>query len=282
MATVPNLIEIIRSLIIPSSDTCEDWEQAAALSDEDAAEVAAQPLNVPPPPGHEPRVVSLEERSSQAVYTRGRGLEGKRKRTLYRPVDLTTREVVIVLHQIGANMSDAHRLLPRVTAHYVVGMTGTIFALHPVTTRLVAANRLDRSPYHAISIEFAGNFEGIDGTGNWYAPSRNGRGRASDEQLASGRWLVRRICRDVAGMGSSVAAIVPHRISGADSRGRPNRPLCPGSRVWQEVAERVCRADGVPVPAPGARLAGTAIPDSWHGPHWPDIVRLGMASWEPG
>lgn len=277
MTLHPILAAMYRAILEPRTDTCDEWDDC----DDEAESGAEPPIRDAAPVYAPPVVVDMTERARDVAYERGRSIKGKAKRTLYPRADLSRREVVIVLHQTGVERAETSSRWHHVTAHYVVTPGGRVLRLHPIDVRLVAANRLDRAPYHAISIEFAGNFEGVDGSGRWFAGDRMGRGRASEAQVAAGRWLCRRICRDVAAKGSSVAAIAPHRISGRDSAGRPNRQLCPGSRVWSEVAERVCAADGVPVPAPGVTVGGAPIPDEWHGDRWHDIVRLGLASWRP-
>lgn len=276
--TLHPIIAYLTRIMSPATDAVDSWDDR----DDEAEDGAEPPVRDAAPVYAPPVVIDMPDQARDVVYERGRSIKGKRKRTLYPRVELARREVVIVLHQTGVQRAETSSRWHHVTAHYVITPGGRILHLHPIDVRLVAANRLDRSPYHAISIEFAGNFEGVDGTGRWFAGDRMGRGRASEAQVAAGRWLCRRLCRDVAAAGSSVAAIVPHRIAGRGRDGQPNRQLCPGSRVWSEVAERVCAADGVPIPAPGVTIGGAPIPDEWHGPMWPDIVRLGLASWRPG
>lgn len=208
--------------------------------------------------------LDVEDRAKSTTYRNKR-----RKRDRWPPVDLSARRVVIVLHQTGVQRSAARwrETMHRVTCHRGIGPDGARYRVHPLNTRLVAANRLDRAPFHAISIEIAGNFEGIDGSGKWWAPDRMGRGRASPAQIAGARQAVRDICREVSQAGGRVEAIAPHRIAGRDANGWPNRTLCPGSRVWSEVGEWASAVLGLGVPGPGVCLGGAPIPREWHGPY---------------
>jgi hypothetical protein len=271
MPILPSLMATLRHILHPA-DACDDWRD-----DEDTDDVAAFAC-IAGPPTKSPSIEDLRRECSDVTYSRGAS-KGKRKRDLYRRADLAMRETVICLHQTGVNRADASSRHKLITAHFVVTPLGRILWLYDLDVRLIAANRLDREPYHAISIEFVGNFEGVDGDGRWFAGDKFGRGRPTDAQLASGRWLVRHLLREVARKGSSVAAIVPHRIAGRDSHGRPNRQLCPGSRIWQGVGEAVAATDGVRVPAPDAAVGGAPIPDSWRGPHHETLRRLGLDSW---
>lgn len=215
-------------------------------------------------------VRDLQEQARLAKYD-----DGRFKRTAYAPVDLRGRTVVIGLHQTGAERPESSKRWHLTTAHKVIGPSGVIYKLHPLRTRLVAINRLDRAPYHAISIETGGNFEGTDGLGDWYMPGKLGRGRASEAQLGAIVQACGSICDEVLALGGKVVAIVPHRISGRDKRGKPNRPLCPGSRVWSEAGERFASERGLQIPADGFALGGTPIPKGWHGRYF----RPQLATW---
>ncbi len=212
-------------------------------------------------------VVDLEHRAAAATY----GPDGPNKRTRYRRVRLSSRRVVISLHQTGVDRTEGRwrKSAHRVTCHRFVGPTGARYRVHPLSTRLVATNRFDRAPWHCIAIELGGNFERIGGTGTWYKPDRFGFGRATDAQLDAAFVEVQHICQEVADLGGVVEGIVPHVIAGRDRRGRPNRQACPGSRQWAEVGERAGAELGLAVPAPGFALGGEPVPEEWHGPYWP-------------
>lgn len=220
-------------------------------------------------------IVDVEHRAASATYG-----NGKNKRRRYPLVDLSNRRVLIGLHQVGVERSESRwrQTMHRVTAHRGIGPTGVRYRIHPLTTRLVATNRLDRDPWACIAVEFAGNFEGLDGSGRWYKPERFGHGRASDAQLSAGRAEVRSITREVQLVGGRVEGIVPHIIAGRDRYGRPNRQICPGSRVWSEVGEWAGAELGLAVPGPGFEVGGLEIPAGWHGPHWEAAQRNLLAA----
>lgn len=218
-------------------------------------------------------IVDLEPKATRVTYANGKR---KRKRYRWSPVDLSKLQVLIVLHQTGVERSEAttSKRGHLVTCHRLIGPTGVRYRVHPLDCRLVAANRLDRSPWHAISIEVGGNFEGTDGDGDWYKPERFGRGRAGNAQLAACRLEVAEIIDEVEAMGGQVVGIAPHRISGRNRKGRPNRPLCCGSRVWAHVGEHAGAVQGLRVPAPEFSVGGLVVPDEWHGEHWGACRRL--------
>ncbi len=221
-------------------------------------------------------VFPVEDLESEAAGTKYPN--GKVKRTRYRRVNLSKRIVLIVLHQTGAERSE-FRTQARgrlTTCHRLIGPTGTRYRVHPLNRRLVAANKLDRKPFHAISIEMAGNFEGDDGEGNWYRPDVFGRGRAGEAQLEGGRQEVMAITQEVEALGGRVVAIAPHRVSGRNRKGKPNRPICCGSRVWSLVGELAAAEYGLRVPGNAQTFGGLEIPDSWHGEYWTEILRLGL------
>lgn len=233
---------------VPDIDVCEPGE-----ADDCAAERAATA------PEDFPRE-DLEQQAASARYK-----NGKIKRTRYPLVDLRKRRVVIVLHQTGVERASSSTRWPKVTAHRTIKPNATIVRLHPIRTRLVAANRVDRAPFHALSIEVGGNFEGIDGSGRWASPATMGRGRASDWQIRAGRQCVFDLIDEVELLGGRVEAILPHRITGHDERGVPNRQICCGSRVWSEIGEWTADRRGLLVPAPGFALGGLSLPEQWRG-----------------
>ena len=223
-------------------------------------------------PAEAPELVDVSAKAAKATYSSG-SLKGKLKRTLYPRNVLRRRQVVIGLHQMGVELRTTWPSWWKVTAHYVVRPDGSIAKVHPVDVRLVSTNRVDRSPYACIAIEFAGNFEGLEGSGNWAWPDRNGRGRLGLQQERSGRWLVRRICVEVDNVGGEVVGIVPHCTTGRDEHGRPNRQICPGSAIWSRVGERSAAELGLAVPGPTWKAGGIVIPESWHGAHWGQVSR---------
>src|SRR5690606_9183109 len=113
----------------------------------------------------------------------------------------------------------------------------------------------------------------IDGSGKFYKPEIFGRSRASDAMLDAIDQECEAICEEVGRLGGEVVAIVPHRVAGVASNGRPNRPICPGSRLWGHGFERAAARLGLAVPGPDFTLGGLPIPDEWRGPFWPQITR---------
>lgn len=225
-------------------------------------------------------VLDLEAKAATARYADKVDKAGKVvrrgavKRTAYPPVNLQGRKIVIVLHQVGAERSSSNPRWHLITAHRTIKPDGTRCRLHPLRTRLVCSNAFDRAPFHGIGIEIGGNFEGVDGDGRWYKPDTFGRGRASDAQLEATRQEVAGVCEEIAALGFEVYGIAPHRVSGRDAKGNPNRPICPGSRPWSEVGEWAGAELGLRVPGPTFKLGGTPVPPEWHGRHWPRCRRF--------
>lgn len=208
--------------------------------------------------------IDLEKRAATCKYPHN----GKVKRTRYRRVNLAKRIVVIMVHQMGVERGESSRRWHRTTCHRCIGPSGNRYRVHPLDVRLVAANAMDRKPFHTITIEIAGNFEEVDGEGTWWKPEKMGRGRASNAQIEATLQEIDTIIAEVSELGGEVVIIMPHRVSGRNKRGKPNRPLCCGSRVWSLVGERAARNHDLAVPAKGWSIGGTPIPESWHGPHW--------------
>lgn len=219
-------------------------------------------------------VIDLERAAAAETYP-----NGKTKRTRWRPVDLSTRVVLIGLHQAGVERGEQRWMdtVHRVTCHRAIGPSGNRYRVHPLDRRLVAINRLDRRPFHTISIEVLGNFEGVDGgRPDWWKPEVMGRGYPDEAQISALRQEILAVEAEVRDMGGRLSGIVPHRVSGRNRRGKPNRPICPGSRVWSAGGEWAAAELGVPVPAPGQTFGGLPIPESWHGDHWPRLLDSGL------
>lgn len=212
-------------------------------------------------------VIELYKLGAGARYPSGRA-----KRTRYAPVDLSERKVVGMVHQAGFERGET-RSIDRahlMTAHTVVTPQGKRCRIHPPSTRLVAGNRVDRAPYHGLHIEVIGNFERIDGTGTWWSPDRMGAGRASEAQIAAVNAELRHWDETVPG---GLWAAMPHAVAGRDSKGRPNREGCCGSRLHAECVEWAGAEMGVLVPGPGFELGGVEVDPRWHGRHWPRCRR---------
>lgn len=268
-----------------SSDASPGWDDADDAVDDDGAaacdpgQCALDRISVEPslaidtrprPPGG---YVDLEARAAAAKYA-----DGRVKRTAFPLVDLSRRKVVIVLHQMGVELARSWPSWHRVTCHRGILPDASISRVHPIRTRLIAANRVDRAPWHALSIEIAVNGEGVDGSGRWANPERNGRGRVSDAQIEAGRACVVDLQREVAEAGGEVVGILPHVTTGRDKRGRPNRQICPGSRPWGEIGEWAGAVLGIPIPGPGWALGGLPIPATWYHPRWRPLCERFIAA----
>jgi len=210
-------------------------------------------------------VIDLLSAAATAVYRK----TGKVKRDAEPMANMRKRRVVIALHQFGVELPVSWPSWHKVTAHFLVRADGSVIRNHPLATQLLSTNRFNRAPWHAIAIEIVGNFEGVDGSGRWHGPPKNGRGRMSDGQAERGRELVRQICTEVRDLGGEVEAIVPHIVAGRDRRGKPNRQICPGSRVWGEIGERCAAELDLAVPGVGFKLGGLPIPDEWRSAYFP-------------
>lgn len=233
---------------------------------------AAQVAALTPPtlrPGEWRPVVNLRDEAGAAKYA-----DGRNKRRAYPPVDLSKRRVVAMLHQTGFTWKATNSNHSKITAHGAIRVDGAILDLHPLTTRLVAGNRIDRDPWHGIHLEVVTNAEGVDGSGNWYKPDVFGRGRASDAQIDSARQWLATLQSGLAGQGIELFGVIPHITTGRDSRGRPNRGIDPGSRIWSLVGEWGGAELGLRVPRDGWALGGAPVPLSWHGPYWPRCSRF--------
>lgn len=273
-------LALVRGLDLDGADDWPDDEAPSGVldllpPDEHLVPVAERELECAADRTCEPNpvVADMQARAATATYRSG-SYKGKRKRTLFPRVDLRRRRVVVVLHQTGFEAPSSSSIWPRVTCHRAILPDATVALVHPIDVRLVAANRLDRAPWHAISIEIGGNFERDDGRGNWHAGDTAGRGRASDGQLQAAFDCIGLLCSEVRSMGGVVEAVLPHRVAGRDKRGRPNRQACPGSRVWSLVGERAGAELGLAVPDERFVIGGSAIPASWHGPHWQQCRRF--------
>lgn len=211
--------------------------------------------------------IDLRAEAARATYRSG-SYRGKVKRTLFKLRDLRRLRVILVIHQTGFEVPSRSSVWAKVTANDVVKPDATLCRLHDPAVRLVAGNRVDRPPYAGVHLEVGGNFERQDGDGSWWSPETQGRGRASDGQIAAGRrWVVRTV-GELGGRGIVVEGIAPHVVFGRDRKGRPNRGACCGSRLHSEIVEWAGAELGLAVPRDGWALGGAPVDPKWHGPHW--------------
>lgn len=216
------------------------------------------------------QVIDARAKAAKAVYRK----TGKNKRTLYPPVVLSKRQVYIALHQMGVDLPPSWRSYWKVSAHYVVRTDGVVVRNHDLDVQLITTNRYNRAPYHAIAIEFAGNFEGDYKQGNFWHPETNGRTVLSEVQADAGVQLCLAISDELSQQGVALAGILPHRIAGRDERGKPNRGGCPGWEIWSQVGEPAAWLLDAPIPGDGFRKGGLSIPHDWHNPDYDDLARF--------
>lgn len=256
--------------IAPDGDDPRDPEGGApdAHEQREAAQVAALTPSVLHPGEHH-TVINLRDEASAAKYA-----DGRNKRRAYPPVDLSKRRVFAMIHQTGFTWKATNPRHALITAHGAIRVDAAILDLHPVETRLVAGNRIDRAPYHGIHLEIVTNAEGVDGSGNWYKPDVFGRGRATDAQLDAARQWLAALQSGLAQRGIALEGVLPHIVTGRDRNGRPNRTIDPGSRIHAEVVEWAGAELGLAVPRDGWSLGGAPVPLSWHGRHWPRCRRF--------
>lgn len=220
-------------------------------------------------PGEWRSVVNLQAEAGAARYA-----DGRNKRRAYPPVDLRKRRVVAMIHQTGFTWKATNPNHSKITAHGAIRVDAAILDLHPLETRLVAGNRIDRDPWHGIHCEVVTNAEGQDGTGNWYKPDVFGKGRATDAQIDSARQWLASLQATLGGQGIELYGVIPHIVTGRDRNGRPNRTIDPGSRLHSEVVEWAGAELGLRVPRDDWALGGAPVPLRWHGPHWSRCARF--------
>lgn len=266
----------------PFLDTIEDWnpdppeagDVEECLADRCEADVFESPAEPVVAPTIYP-VVDLEDAAAAVKYR-----NGKVKRTRYPRVDLSGRIVLIGLHQAGVERGESkwERTAHRVTCHRAIGPAGNRYRVHPLDTRIVCTNRVDRAPYQCIGIEVLGNFrgmpEGTPGGGKHYKPEVFGEGYLGLAQLIALRQEIQAVVDEVEAMGGVVVGILPHRTTGLNSRGRPNRPICCGFEIWSGAGEWAGAELGLRVPGPEWSLGGLPIHESWHGEYWPRCERF--------
>ncbi len=257
---------IIRALLDAIDDWAPDPSEPGEIVAAEVEQAGADALEDPTQPGAPPHaypVVDLEARASSARYR-----TGKLKRTYCPKPDLSKRRISIALHQAGVVRSEARWLKSAggVTCHRAIGPTGNRYRVHPLDVALVATNRFNRSPWHTIAIEVLNNLKGTP-NGRHYKPEIFGAGTLGPAQAEACRQEVAAIVAEVEALGFHVVGIVPHRIAGIGSNGKPNRPICPGFEIWSQVGEWAGAVLGLPIPREGWTVGGLPIPKEWHGPY---------------
>ena len=153
----------------------------------------------------------------------------------------------VVLHQMGFSRgNDPHRYR-KVTAHFVVLADGTVAQLHPLNARLSASDGFNS---RSVSIEFAGNFQSVDG--KWWRPADYGMDHTTAEQLEAGRQLLTLLQR------LGIKYVFAHRQS-SETRGND-----PGPEIWRGVGQWAIDTLGMLDGGAGyAITGGRPVPDSW-------------------
>lgn len=249
---------------------------------------AHSPTWAPEPPEHaepiaealgpRPTIVDLEAAAAKSRYR----TSGKIKRTKFKPVDLRKRVVIIVLHQAGAKRGESTTAKrgPEYTCHRLIGPTGVRYRVHPIDCVLEAADAFNYRPFHALDIEFGGNFAGIAGDPRtFWRPDVLGRSVLTPAQAKAGLDEITQLISEVEAEGAIVRGIAPHRVSGNDKHGKPNRPICCGSEIWSIVGERAAMQHGLLVPGPDQTWGGLRIHDAWHGVYYGSLVSAGLVGW---
>lgn len=162
----------------------------------------------------------------------------------------------VTLHQTGCELSNNPARWNNLNAHIGITRNGQILFLNDLRAFIWHAQGLSHSD---IGIEFAGNFEGIQGQINTLWKPGGGPHRLTDEQLRAANeelfpWLLEQF-EDNGGKWQYVHA---HRQACADRRADP------GSEIWQRVCmvwiEKLGASDGGPDWKYGD---GRAIPREW-------------------
>lgn len=259
-------------------DALEDWNPDPPEPGEVEAcradRCAADDLEHPDMPGEAPAVypvVDLEDAASAVKYR-----NGKVKRTRYPVVNLARRKVVIALHQAGVERSEGRweKSAHRVTCHRAIGPAGNRYRVHPLNRRLVATNRADRDPWHAICIEVLANLKGTP-NGRHYKPETFGEGYLGEAQAVALQQEIEGIIDEVAeDYDAEVVGVLPHRLTGRNSNGRPNRQICCGFEIWRAGGEWAGAELGLRVPSDTFVLGGLPIEPKWHGPLRSKCVRF--------
>lgn len=247
-------------------DALDDWNPDGVDAVPDGIERVRMPDHFVP------HVVDIEAEAARVRYPDKRNKAGKvirrgkiKRRARARSSAAQTRWLVV--HQMGVERSATSKRWKYVTAHRVIRTDAARMMVHPLDVRLYAANAADRAPYNAANIEVAGNFEGEDGSGNWFKPQIFGSGRASLEQLVAVAMEIDHVRTEVQAAGGGLEVVSPHRPFGRNSRGEPNRPLCCGSRLWQ-ASEHAALRLRLRTPEPDWSHGGTPIPGRWRAALW--------------
>lgn len=177
-------------------------------------------------------VVDVQAKAANAKYKK----TGNLKRRSFREWDDLEG---ITLHQVGVR-EVGRGAYPGMTAHLGVHHDGTIYWIHPLTTRLAASDALNPD---TVAIEVAGLF---------------GSKTPLPAAQANGlRWAIRLIQQQVAENGGNIRYIYGHRQGAADRPFGPQRAIWQGGALWAE--EKL----GILTRPHYSRGSGRTIPPEW-------------------
>lgn len=260
--------------LLRAIDSFDDWNPDAEDAVLDRVLPDCEPVDVDPPElPFRPVFIDMREEASTAKYRHN----GKLKISYFRARRLSGVSKCVTWHQTGVERDVDSKRYHLISSHYAIRRDGAVLWLFDHDVRLLTSNSLDRSPLHSIGVEMCGNFEGEDGSGRWWSPDRMGKGRATEAQLKSAEWLLDRIRTMTADEGGEITHCFPHRVSGRNSKGKPNRPICPGSRIWSHI-EDLSLQRGMSVPGPKEKFGGSTIPLEWRSGRWLDDQELSGAA----
>jgi len=175
------------------------------------------------------------------------GVAPKAYRIRNRP---SARIDAVVLHQTAFSRGNVPTNYKDVHAHYVVMPNGTVLHLHPNESYLVSSSAFNDD---SVAIEFVGNFPSE--TGAYWQPGKMGRHHPTNDQVASGRWLVARLQQEL-----GLSFVFAHR------QGEIARGNCPGPEIWYQIGEwaktNLKMDDGGEGYVEGS---GSPIPKKWRG-----------------
>lgn len=162
--------------------------------------------------------------------------------------------VGLVLHQTGFSRgsSDPSKY-DKVAAHFIIMPNGQIIQTQELDRWMNSAGAFNR---RTISVEFVGNFP--SSRGKWYKGDKFGRHELSEEQIASGRFLVDYLIEELPKWGSpGLLFIYAHRQS------YKTRTNDPGPDIWYNVGEWAKQERGLGPDDSYFASSGNPIPDEW-------------------
>lgn len=156
----------------------------------------------------------------------------------------------LVLHQMGCcfRPRDPLKRFLKLKAHFAILPDGRILQLHPVAARISASGGFNSG---SVAVEFAGNFPSV--RGKWWRGETFGRNQPTDQQIDSGRYLIRYLKWKI-----GLTHVLAHRQSSG------TRANDPGPEIWYHVGQWAIDNVGMQNGPPGFKIrTGNPIPDEW-------------------